>query len=208
MTAKDNSDNPSTNSVAIPGNKVASLTDYNPGPGTYISGNSIFASLSGFIRTEPPIVLSEADEVQLPHIHIEMHELEKKCIPQSGSLVNARVISINPRSCKVSIIAVDNTYLKHTFRGIVRKEDIRAFQKDQVEIDKCYRPGDIIRARVISLGEALHYVLTTAENELGVIFAKGGTGVPLMPYNWEEMQCPKTGNTEYRKVAKVKEIIK
>ena len=102
-----------------------------------------------------------------------MYESEGESIPKSGSLVNARVISINPRSCKVLIIGVEDTYLKHTFRGIVRKEDIRAFQKDQVEIHKCYRSGDIIRARVLSLGEALHYVLTTAENELGVIFELG-----------------------------------
>ena len=133
-----------------------------------------------------------------------LNEQEKECIPKSGSLVNARVISINPRACKVSIIAVEDTYLKHTFRGNIRKEDVRAFLKDQVEMDKCYRPGDIIRARVLSLGEALHYVLTTAENELGVIFARGENGVPLVPFSWEEMQCPKTGIKESRKVAKVK----
>ena len=192
-------------SVAFPGNKIGSLTEFNPGPGTYIRGYSIYASLIGFISTDQTTASNvEEEEVQLPQIHVTLNELEKECIPKSGSLVNARVICINPRSCKVSIIAVEDTYLKHTFRGIVRKEDVRTFQKDQVEMDKCFRPCDIIRARVLSLGEALHYVLTTAENELGVIFAKGEAGFPLLPYSWEEMQCPKTGNKELRKVAKVK----
>ena len=196
---------PPSHSVTIPGDKIGSLTEFNPGPGTYIRGDSIYASLTGFIRTEQSTGSNVEEEgVQLPQIHVTINELEKVCIPQSGSLVNARVISINPRSCKVSIIAVEDTYLKHTFRGIIRKEDVRAFQKDQVEMDKCYRPSDIIRARVLSLGEALHYVLTTAENELGVIFAKGEAGFPLIPYSWEEMQCPKTGKKEMRKVAKVK----
>lgn len=33
---------------------------------------------------------------------------------------------------------------------------------------KSFRPGDIVRARVISLGDARQYYLSTAENELGV----------------------------------------
>jgi hypothetical protein len=41
-------------------------------------------------------------------------------------------------------------------------------QVDKVEVIKCYRPGDIVRARVISLGDARQYYLSTAENELGV----------------------------------------
>ena len=191
--------------VSIPGNKIGSLTECNPGPGTYINGNCIYASLSGFIQKNYSISSGEM-RTNLPRISVTMYDSERECIPKSGSLVNARVISINPRSCKVSIIGVIDTYLKHTFRGIVRKEDIRAFHKDQVDMDKCYRSGDIIRARVLSLGEALHYVLTTAENELGVIFAYGENGIPLIPYNWEEMQCPRSGCREYRKVAKVRQI--
>ena len=191
--------------VSIPGKKIGSLIECNPGPGTYINGNGIYASLSGFIQTNYSFGSGEKGTIP-PQISVTLDKSEKECIPKSGSLVNARVISINPRSCKVSIIGVEDTYLKHSFRAIVRKEDIRAFQKDQVEIDKCYRSGDIIRARVLSLGEALHYVLTTAENELGVIFAEGENGIPLIPFNWEEMQCPRSGRREYRKVAKVQQI--
>eukprot|EP00800_Vazella_pourtalesii_P009962 TRINITY_DN249_c1_g1_i1.p1 TRINITY_DN249_c1_g1~~TRINITY_DN249_c1_g1_i1.p1 ORF type:complete len:206 (-),score=3.37 TRINITY_DN249_c1_g1_i1:406-1023(-) len=197
--------NSSLDEVSIPGNKVGALIECIPGPGTYINGNGIYASLSGFLKTDYSIAAGEI-ETNLPRISITLYESEGESIPKSGSLVNARVISINPRSCKVLIIGVEDTYLKHTFRGIVRKEDIRAFQKDQVEIHKCYRSGDIIRARVLSLGEALHYVLTTAENELGVIFASGDNGIPLIPYNWEEMLCPQSGHRESRKVAKVRQI--
>jgi exosome complex component CSL4 len=40
------------------------------------------------------------------------------------------------------------------FRGQLRKEDIRSFEKDKVEVYKSYRPGDIVLAKVLSLGEA------------------------------------------------------
>lgn len=36
----------------------------------------------------------------------------------------------------------------------VRKEDVRSFEKDRVEMYKSFRPGDIVLARVLSLGEA------------------------------------------------------
>ena len=37
----------------------------------------------------------------------------------------------------------------------------------QVEVYKCFRPGDLVLARVISIGDYSSYFLSTAENELG-----------------------------------------
>ncbi len=48
------------------------------------------------------------------------------------------------------------------------------------------------------------YLLTTAENELGVVIARSEvSGAKMVPVAWTEMQCPKTYNKELRKVAKV-----
>ncbi len=41
----------------------------------------------------------------------------------------------------------------------------------------CFRPGDIVLAEVLSLGDARSYFLTTAKNELGVVHAKSLAGV-------------------------------
>ena len=59
--------------------------------------------------------------------------------------------------------------------------------------------------RVLSLGEASSgYLVTTAENELGVVIARSEiSGVKMIPVSWTEMQCPKTYNKEQRKIAKV-----
>lgn len=74
-----------------------------------------------------------------------------------------------------------------------------------------------------------NYLLTTAENELGVVVAHSEagesrrcldpfvfvcvcarvrlwcrpSGVQMVPISWCEMQCPRTHNKEYRKVARV-----
>ena len=67
------------------------------------------------------------------------------------------------------------------------------------------RPTDIILARVLSLGEASSgYLVTTAENELGVAIAKStSSGKSMIPVSWTEMQCPETCVKEARKIAKI-----
>ena len=70
---------------------------------------------------------------------------------------------------------------------------------------KCFRPTDIVLARVLSYGEASSgYLVTTAENEFGVVIARSELSAEKMvPISWTEMQCPKTFNKENRKIAKV-----
>ena len=86
-----------------------------------------------------------------------------------------QVISTNPRFCKVAILGVESTSLKEPFKGTIRKEDVRATEKDKVEMYKSFRPGDIALARVLTL-HTQTYLLSTAENELGVVFAKSEAG--------------------------------
>jgi exosome complex component CSL4 len=148
-------------------------------------------------------------------------------LPETGSIVTCKVTSINSNVCKVSILCVGAVHVKDPFRGIIRREEVRATEKDKVEMYKCFRPGDIIRAKVvvdpifssslydinktyveyvlsqISLGDAHSYILSTAENELGVIFAESEAGAAMVPVSWCHMQCPKTKAKENRKVAKV-----
>lgn len=75
----------------------------------------------------------------------------------------------------MAILGVESTSLKEPFKGTIRKEDVRATEKDKVEMYKSFRPGDIVLARVLTL-HTQTYLLSTAENELGVIFAKSDSG--------------------------------
>lgn len=46
----------------------------------------------------------------------------------------------------------------------------------QVELYSCFQPGDLVRAEVISLGDSRSYYLSTAKNDLGVVYAKSLSG--------------------------------
>lgn len=92
-----------------------------------------------------------------------------------------------------------------TFKGIIRSQDVRAAERDKVRIADCFRPGDLVKAVVLSLGDGSNYYLTTARNDLGVVFAKseGGAGDLMVAVDWETMVCEKTGVVEKRKCAKL-----
>jgi len=128
---------------------------------------------------------------------------EPSIVPDVQSIVTARVTKVNPRFANLVILCVGNTVVKEQFSGIIRAQDVRATEQDKVEIYKCFRPGDIVKAEIISLGDKRSYFLSTAKNELGVIFAKSVAGATMIPVSWDQMQCPKTKMKEYRKVAKV-----
>ncbi|XP_022106158.1 exosome complex component CSL4-like isoform X2 [Acanthaster planci] len=113
------------------------------------------------------------------------------------------VLNVNPRFCRCAILSVEGTPLTQSFRGMIRREDIRATEKDKVEVYKSFRPGDVVLARILSLGDAQWYLLSTAENELGVVLAQSEAGVNMVPISWSEMVCPKTHCKEFRKVARV-----
>ncbi|GAQ09842.1 exosome complex component CSL4 [Aspergillus lentulus] len=88
------------------------------------------------------------------------------------------------------------------FQALIRKEDVRAVEKDRVVMDEMFRVGDIVRGSVISLGDQSFYYLTTARNDLGVVMARSEAGNMMFPVSWKEMRDPVTGAAELRKVAR------
>lgn len=166
------------------------------GPGAYQQHGYIYSSLLG--------------QLKLVHLKNNVVSVEVEgcgqmtMVPSTGDVVTVKVSNVNPRAAKVQIVCVKDAVLSEPFKGCIRKEDVRATEKDRVEMYKSFRPGDIVLARVISFGDAsTGYLLTTAENELGVVIAKSEAGSSMIPVSWTEMQCPQTYAKEARKVAKV-----
>ncbi|XP_020852767.1 exosome complex component CSL4 isoform X2 [Phascolarctos cinereus] len=159
----------------VPGERLCNLEEASPGSGTYTRHGYIFSSLSGCL-------VKTSDNGELPVVSVT-RETESQMLPDVGTIVTCKVSSINSRFAKVHILYVGSTPLKNSFRGTIRKEDVRATEKDKVEIYKSFRPGDIVLAKVISLGDAQsNYLLTTAENELGVVVAHSESGGSSLLY--------------------------
>ncbi|KAI4471617.1 5' exoribonuclease csl4-related [Holotrichia oblita] len=181
--------------ICVPGQRLCLLdkTHVN-GHGTYERQGYIYSSLAGLVN------VTTKDGIDV----VEVHSIgEQTIIPAQGDIVTAQVTILTQQFCKCIIKCVGDTVLSRTYRGILRREDVRAAEKDRIEMYKSFRPGDIILARVLPITESHTYQLSTAENELGVVIAHSDAGHPMVPISWTEMQCTKTFVKQPRKVAKV-----
>ncbi|KAL5837653.1 hypothetical protein ACOSQ3_014822 [Xanthoceras sorbifolium] len=187
--------------MVTPGDVLGKATEVKAGNGAYVAKHNglVYASLTGLLRTLSP---PPASPDQRPTVEVTGHKAHG-AVPESGSVVIARVTKVMARMASADIMCIGPKSVKEKFTGIIRQQDVRATEIDKVDMHSSFRPGDIVRALVLSLGDARAYFLSTAKNELGVLSAESTAGGTMIPISWTEMQCPLTGQIEQRKVAKV-----
>ena len=190
-----------------PGDHLALAENAEAGDGAHLHGRFIVASTVGCARVtqaalgekgaKAAIAVSRSAE-QLSAFGDEGDLLA----PGVGDTVLARIVRLNPRYASCAVACVNTAPLRSDFAGIIRTQDVRATDIDKVEILSSFRPGDIVRAEVISLGESRSLLLSTAKIHLGVLHARSSAGFAMVPIGWDAMQCPETKIKEPRKVAK------
>ncbi|KAI8822326.1 hypothetical protein BJ741DRAFT_635791 [Chytriomyces cf. hyalinus JEL632] len=185
--------------IVTPGERLGLNGEFIASHGTVEIGDHIYAAVVGTVTTTP----SESDG-ERPIIQVVPKSKRNMAasIPEVSSIVTGKVLRVNPRMATLSIMVVGETPCADNFQGVIRVQDVRATERDKVQIYNSFRPGDIVRAEVISLGDSRSYYLSTAKNELGVILATSPAGATMIPISWEEMVCPKTKVVENRKCAK------
>ncbi|KAL7417685.1 hypothetical protein BDY24DRAFT_375741 [Mrakia frigida] len=181
----------SMNDILLPGMPIPGLVAPLPssGKGTYLDGNYILASTVGRLNKDGSTVTVTSNASSNP-------------VPEPNSVVIGTITRLTPQQATVAITVVDGRPTGEEFQGVVRVQDIRLTERDKLRVVDSFRLGDTVRAVVISLGDARSYYLSTARNDLGVLFANSEAGAPLTPISWQEMTCSLTGKNEKRKVAK------
>ncbi|XP_045455365.1 exosome complex component CSL4 [Melitaea cinxia] len=186
--------------ICIPGMRLStSDKEHICGPGTYELKGYIYASLAGILKME------QDESTKATKVSV-ISSRTPSVLPMTGDIVTAKVTIVNSRLVQCVILCVGPSVLVRPYKGILKKEDIKFTDKDRIDPYKCFRPGDVILARVLPMTEIHWYHLSTAENELGVVIATAEgspQGVSMLPISWSEMQCPKTLIKEPRKVARV-----
>ncbi|KAL8860038.1 MAG: hypothetical protein Q9178_003587 [Gyalolechia marmorata] len=213
--------------LALPGQLLGASSTYDPGPGTHLQASNIYASLPGRPAASTPSLTPSSKPSKTPakptltvtrlpstSATADLGPVSERisntnALPRVGDVVLGRVTRCMTRQVNVGILIVmgadteqEGMVCAHEIQGVVRREDVRATEKEKVIVGEGFRVGDLIRAVVISLGDQSNYYLTTAKNELGVIMAKNEYGNTMYPISWKEFKDPMTGETETRKVAK------
>jgi len=156
----------STTTLAIPGQLLGPASKFQPGPGTHIHESNLYSSLLGSVHITQPakapgpakrlnkIVTATTIPAALPTISVSrsgVSEKQRETLPEVGNVVLCRVIRITPRQAVVAILICGDTVLDAEWQGLIRAQDVRATEKDRVKIYESFRPGDIVRAEVVSL---------------------------------------------------------
>ena len=187
-------------SVVCPGDRLRHISEVLAGPGTYVreSDGAVCAALAGVAHLVQPAAESQQ---RLPTAEVHRGRAAA-ALPEPGSVVLARVLSVSSRWATVEVVCVNGAAVDQAFSGIIRQQDVRATEVDKVVLQECFRPGDVVRCTVVSLGDQRSYYLSTASPELGVVYARSSsTGQPLVAVDWATMKDP-TGSSETRKVAR------
>ncbi|PKU65740.1 hypothetical protein MA16_Dca018530 [Dendrobium catenatum] len=160
--------------IATPGEILGDSSQFIAGKGTYLApnGRNIHASLTGQRRLVPPP--PDSAEKRLT-VEVVGHKT-RGAVPEPGVVVIARVTRVMARMASADIMCVESKAVKEKFTGIIRQQDVRATEIDKVDMYQSFRPGDIVKAEVLSLGDARAYYLSTAKNELGVVSAQSIAG--------------------------------
>eukprot|EP00727_Mastigamoeba_balamuthi_P013966 m51a1_g9192 hypothetical protein (205) ;mRNA; f:83122-83736 len=180
----------------VPGMRLGSASDYEPGQGSYVRGAHLYASVVGVAEQRPGSAR--------PSLHV-VAPRPAPVHPAIGSRATARVTRITARHAAAEILCVGGAPVREAFSGIIRAQDVRAADIDSVCVGACFRPGDVVEAEVISLGDARSLYLSTAREELGVVYARSAAGAPMTAAGTDRMLCPLTRSYEQRKVAKAPE---
>ncbi|KAL7069883.1 hypothetical protein ACQ4LE_010882 [Meloidogyne hapla] len=191
--------------VCIPGDKLFNVADgYRAGNGCFEFYGTLIASLTGFVHIST-VKDQQSNETKLVEIRRKLDE-KSHVIPSQGKIVTAKVEVLTQKFAKCTIISVENTMLLSEFNSTLRKEDVREKERDKVELYKFVQPGDIILARVLGYGEAqTSYLLSIAEDQLGVIIGKGQNGQRLSP-DTNDPTMMKALDSEYREMRKVAQL--
>jgi exosome complex component CSL4 len=128
-------------SLVCPGDELGLSTQFKVGSGTYEWDGKIMASLVG-VRRDVNGTLT-----------VVTHE-QDALIPVVGDVVLARITKVNPRFATARLLTVRETPLRGIgFGAMIRVQDVRLTEVDKVQIYNSFRPGDVVRAEVLSLGE-------------------------------------------------------
>lgn len=172
-----------------------------------IPGRYVDEQFSIRLPQEGAIVLARVTRISLQRINVEIIAVENGTLPVDSGVGSNGTGFIAPgggAGAATFSVSQASSDLGETFRGIIRSQDVRATDRDRVRVMDSFKPGDIVRAQVLSLGDGQNYYLTTARNDLGVVFAKAsnGAGEQMYALDWQTMISPQTGLAEKRKCAK------
>ncbi|UCD73251.1 MAG: exosome complex RNA-binding protein Csl4 [Candidatus Bathyarchaeota archaeon] len=140
-----------------PGEKVAVIEEFVAGPGTFIEEGDIRSKTVGYTITD---------------VHNKLVSIYPRSgtpiFPRKGSVIVGQVVNTQDKTAIIRILSVDNRPVPGQFTGIIHISTVSSnYVRSMYE---AVRPGDLIKAKVISNRNGATHLSTLGRN-LGVVQA-------------------------------------
>ena len=175
--------------LVLPGERLGVIEEFIPDSGTYVKDGIIYSKIVGRALMD------------MLNRRVSVYPLnDGAVVPKLSATVIGQVGNAQSDNVLVRIFKVGTTKkkLSGVFSGILHISDVADRYVDSM--NEVCKPGDIIRAKVISEKNQIFH-LTTVDKNLGVIYASCSICGNLLEQRRQEMLCPKCGNVEKRKTA-------
>jgi len=173
--------------LVMPGERLGVIEEFIPDSGTFVKEGVIYSKIVG------------RSLVDLQNRRVSVYPVvEGGVVPKLGSIVLGQIGNAQSDNVLVKIFKVGRKKISGTFGGILHVSDVSDRYIDLIS-DVC-KPGDIVRAKVISEKNQVFH-LSTNDKNLGVLHAFCSRDSTLLEQQRYDLKCPKCGNVERRKIA-------
>ena len=173
--------------LVLPGERLGVIEEFIPDSGTYVKDGVIYSKIIGRALLD------------LLNKRVSVYPLAKgKLVPKASTVVIGQIGNAQSDNVLVKIFKIENKGLSGEFSGILHVSDVSDRYVDLMS-DVC-KPGDIVRAKVISAKNRIFH-LSTNDKNLGILYAFCSRCGTLLEQQRYDLHCPKCGNIEQRKMA-------
>ncbi|MEM3700433.1 MAG: exosome complex RNA-binding protein Csl4 [Candidatus Bathyarchaeia archaeon] len=171
----------------LPGERLGVIEEFIPDAGTYVLDGVIHSKIVGRALLD------------FLNKRVSVYPLIRGArIPKVGSIVMAQVSTVQTENAGVRIFKIGNNSLSGFFSGVLHISDVQqTYVKSMFDVCK---PGDILRAKVISEKNRVYH-LSTKDKELGVVYAFCSQCGYMLELKRHVMRCLRCGKIEKRKIA-------
>lgn len=169
-----------------PGDKVAVIEEFIAGPGTFIEEGDIHSKTVGY---------------SIKDVHNKLVSIYPKkgnpVFPRKGSIIIGQAVSTQDKTSIIRILSVDNQPIPGQLTGIIHISTVSSnYIRTMYE---AVRPGDLIKAKVISNKNGATHLSTIGRN-LGVIQAFCLRCGNRLTRRGRILSCPACSNVEEREI--------
>jgi len=171
----------------LPGERLGVIEEFIPDAGTYVKDGVIYSKVVGRALLD------------LSNKRVSVYSLVHEArVPKVGSTVLGQVSNVQTQNAGVRIFKIDKKQLSGFFTGVLHISDVQLRYVESM-FNVC-KPGDIIRAQVISEKNGVYH-LSTKDKILGVVYAFCSRCGYMLELKRQDMCCPRCGKIEKRKTA-------